>query len=435
MSAAASNFDRSKLIPSLPGGVTRPGQKSVPKKAALHVPRILLVHDDSDFLQKLRLELAGLAPEWKIFASSNPSKALTNLEEHPVDLVACSSQLSSFNSVEFVQLLQKHHPQIIRFVLTENVEEEFSLRSIIHCQISASLEVSVLFQAIDEALQVSQTPIDPKLQQVVDEFALLPDTAPVCRRIFTSLHDPHTIHTHTVEEILNEDAPIAAKVRFVANNPYFRSGAQSADLHNALLFLGTDILKGVVLAAKAFEQIASKKSEARLTHSLWSHSVRTAILAHSITWKHTENEQLADGAFTAGLLHDVGKLLLNQAFGRKYKRVLKISKIEKKPLWEMENSIFANSHAEVGAHLLNRWRLSPDIAEAVAYHHTPQLAPGNTFSCVTTLHIANCVEHQKPANAPLATGGVLDVAYLQSLGLPSKLSHWTPFLELKNPRR
>lgn len=153
---------------------------------------------------------------------------------------------------------------------------------------------------------------------------------------------------------------------------------------------------------------------------LWHHSMTVGAVAKRLS----ETEQLSardvDSAFTAGLLHDVGKLILAASLPDPYQRVLAESKAQNIPLWQAEERTFGTSHAEVGAYLLGLWGLPTSIVEAVAWHHRPAESPARTFCPLTTVHIANALWC---ANEPGCVPD-LDTALIESMGLAERIPIW-----------
>ena len=126
---------------------------------------------------------------------------------------------------------------------------------------------------------------------------------------------------------------------------------------------------------------------------VWTHSNHTATQAKKIAAMLHASEQIKDDAFTAGLLHDIGKLILASRFPKEYTAVIKGATESSKPLWAEEREIFSATHAEVGAYLLSIWGLPNLVIDAVAYHHNPTAITEEGFSALTAVHAANALEN------------------------------------------
>lgn len=131
-----------------------------------------------------------------------------------------------------------------------------------------------------------------------------------------------------------------------------------------------------------------------------------------------------ESALIAGLLHDIGKLVLGLNFPEAYKKVIRL--VEKKhfPYWKAEQTIFGTSHAEVGAYLLGIWGLPHTMVESITFHHNPKRCREQTFGPLTAVHVADCIEHVQFAAERTVGDFQIDEDYLQRLGVESKLSEW-----------
>ena len=154
---------------------------------------------------------------------------------------------------------------------------------------------------------------------------------------------------------------------------------------------------------------------------LQSHSMLTAILAKKIV----SNPALADAAFTAGLLHDIGALVLLHAAPPDYVRALQRKKELNGDSAAAEREIFGVTHAEVGAYLLGLWGIPFPIVEAVAFHHRPNEVAPESRALVAAVHIASGLVEEmteadtqsRPAGANIDSSGRIDVSFLREAGL------------------
>ena len=130
---------------------------------------------------------------------------------------------------------------------------------------------------------------------------------------------------------------------------------------------------------------------------------------------------MAEEAFTAGLLHDIGKLALADNPSLKYLELMARAQAENQRLIEVERETFQATHADVGAYLLDLWGLPAPLIEAVAFHHEPSRVEEAEFNSLTAVHVANALEHQSQETAPCLE---LDAEYLTRLNLTDRLEAW-----------
>ena len=136
------------------------------------------------------------------------------------------------------------------------------------------------------------------------------------------------------------------------------------------------------------------------------------------------SREMVDDAFAAGLLHDVGQLLLAAAFGAEYEKVLKRTVRKPDRSWPCEEEAFGCTHNVVGAYLLGLWGLSDSIVEAVAWHHEPSHAQPTLFSPLIAVHAADYFDSQLQVHPLSDETSVLDELLLTQLGLQQQLAPW-----------
>jgi putative nucleotidyltransferase with HDIG domain len=157
---------------------------------------------------------------------------------------------------------------------------------------------------------------------------------------------------------------------------------------------------------------------------LYMHSLATGLLAQKILVDEGADSATVDAAFTAGVLHDTGKLVLASTLPELYGRALQLAADELIPQWQAEANVFGVSHAEIGAYLLGLWGLPPSIVEAVAWHHQPRRRDPPAIGALAAVHIANYLQSRHlPANRrPLVVQ--IDEAYIQALHLNERITQW-----------
>ncbi len=156
------------------------------------------------------------------------------------------------------------------------------------------------------------------------------------------------------------------------------------------------------------------------------HSLGVATTARKIAAATTNVSNLIDDAFIAGMVHDVGKLILAANLRESFETALETSRHEAIPLWQAELKVFGTTHAEIGAHLLGLWNLPNPIVEAVAFHHQPSEASHKDFSPLTAVHIANVLHHAQYDDVITSD---YDESYLESVGVSRNLKAWESFVE------
>ncbi len=217
----------------------------------------------------------------------------------------------------------------------------------------------------------------------IRELELLPAQA---ARAFELASDPNSKADDFVS-IIESDEALSARVIRVANSVYFFRGTSANDIEKAVANIGLNELR-CLLSATMLKSLLQSRSTAR--EQLWGNSVATAIASRHLA-KHTTNI-IPGEAFLAGLLHDVGKLIMIRRGGVLYDKVFQIVAIGEKDFVEAEEEVFDLNHVEVGKFVAEEWHFPARVVEAIAYHHEP--APDEKkMSLPTLVKIADLIAH------------------------------------------
>jgi len=228
--------------------------------------------------------------------------------------------------------------------------------------------------------------------------------------------------------IISKDAPMTAKILQLANSALFGIRCHISSATQAVTLIGLDMIRALVISAHIFSQFDNKQVEELDIQQLWRHSLATACCARAIAESERSPKPVLDDCFTAGLLHDIGKLILIGSLPDKYRATVGRVVKEGVPLLQAERDSFHCTHAEVGAYLIGIWGLPHAIVEAVAWHHLPSIAPARTFAPVTAVHVANALlstgqfRHLQPELC-------LDQKHLEDIGLADRESVWRQVCE------
>jgi putative nucleotidyltransferase with HDIG domain len=166
-----------------------------------------------------------------------------------------------------------------------------------------------------------------------------------------------------------------------------------------------------------------KGANRALMSALWRHSMSTASYAKAITARESGNATMLADSFAAGLLHDVGRLMLAIHFGDDFAEAVALASAETVPLCQAELDVFGTTHAEVGAYLLALWGLPDAVVDAVGWHHRPSDDGSDSFGPLTAVHVADLLDHMLHPE-PGVIHPPLDTSYLARAGLGDRITEW-----------
>ncbi len=216
----------------------------------------------------------------------------------------------------------------------------------------------------------------------------LPPTPALVTNLLAIFKQPD-VDVDRVVKLIRNDPPLTAEVLRRCNSAYF-AGEQVSDIFDAVTRLGFyQVYRVVVTIAGSRTMRAVPAGCGLRLEELWEHSFETAVAAGLIAHKLKEPD---GAAFTAGLLHDVGKIVLASAGGAKYAMLKEMASVPGVTLPSVEADMFGFDHAAVGGRLLNRWKLPPEVTAAVAGHHD-FLKAGPHTRLAATVAVADTVAH------------------------------------------
>jgi putative nucleotidyltransferase with HDIG domain len=229
-------------------------------------------------------------------------------------------------------------------------------------------------------------------QELVAQIKNLPPVSYAALKLVNLLDQP-SVSNDEVVQVLKYDNVLTAKLLRACNSPYFGLEDPVSSVDQAVFLLGhQQILHIVLTLAFGSSMVVPLPGYAVEANELWRHSLITATAAEIVVGEVPDVNMEPSVAFTVGLLHDIGKLILGQALTGDLQADIR-QRVEQEHISrsEAEKIVVGTDHSEVGACLLQEWRLPEDIVEAVANHHHPVLEPRPRFSVVT--HLANCIAH------------------------------------------
>lgn len=389
--------------------------------------RIIFVDDEPKVLISIRRMLHSMRKEWDMqFAESGPH-ALSMLTKEPFDVIVTDIRMPGMDGAQLLSEVKKAYPNVVRFVLSGQSDKEMILKSVQHAHqyLSKPCDADILKSKVGRACALKEMLAQKSLRSVVSAIDSLPSLPALYAEIMDELRNEKS-SIKKIGEIISRDLGMTAKVLQLVNSAFFGIPRHIENPAHAVNLLGLDTVKALVLSVEVFSRFEQSKLKAFDIESLWNHSIMTGELVKQIAKTEKTDKQMIDDAYLAGLLHDVGKLILVDHFPNEYKEIIELAKNENIPLFDAETRMLGAGHAEVGAYLLGLWSITDTIVEAVAFHHNPQICPLQSFSPLTTVHVADALANAGGnVNKPTAAGlSAMDTEYIDSIGLVARIPVW-----------
>lgn len=211
-------------------------------------------------------------------------------------------------------------------------------------------------------------------EQIAAKVRDLPALPAVVTQVLRATRDPDTSAVD-VGNIVATDQALTAKVLRLANSALFGFPRRVSTLTDAVVMLGFSTLRSLVLAGSAFGVLnRGVEGYALDKGTLWQHSIGTGMACRALA-QRINKRALADEAFVAGVLHDVGKIVLDTYVGEAFAQILEAVHEEQVPFMTAEQAILGFDHTDVGALVAEAWSLPVELCDAIRYHHRPGDAP------------------------------------------------------------
>ena len=387
--------------------------------------RILFVDDEPKILEGLQRTLRSMRQEWEMQFAGSGQEALESLSKEPFDVVVSDLRMPGMDGAQLLTEVMRLYPQIARIVLSGSSDQEIVLKSvrIAHQYLAKPCEAETLKSVVMRTCALRELLADDAVRRMVSNMDSIPSLPSLYVEIMEEIQSPNA-SVQRVGKIISKDMGMITKILQLVNSAFFGLRRHVSSPSQAVSLLGLDTIRALVLSVQIFTQFDSQKPSGLSLERVWKHSFLTGAFAKAIAKEEKQKQVLIDDSFMAGLLHDLGKPILSSNFSEQYGEVQAAAKDRNISLWEAEREIFGTTHSEVGAYLIGLWGLPDSIIEGLAFHHHPNKCPGQGFSPLLAVHVANVLQHQENGSEAEAVIPQIDPDYLVKLDMPNRLTVW-----------
>lgn len=384
---------------------------------------ILFVDDDPNILDGLRRMLRSMRQDFEMCFAGGAQEALAMMSATEFDVVVSDMRMPGMDGAELLTVIQQRYPHSIRIMLTGQSDDASTLRTIgvAHQFLAKPCDPEKLKNILLRASALHRLMIDGKLKDIISSIDKLPSHPTVYAKLQKVIRDPEP-NLDDIGEIISLDIAMTAKIMQLVNSAFFGLYQKVESPARAVKLLGLDTIKALVFGSQIFSEI--KVSEQLFsTEFLWMHSMTVGTLAKMIAESETAEKEIIDNSLIAGVLHDIGKLILVSRLESHYSDAVILARQEHITLHQAEKIIFKATHCDMGAYLTGLWGFNSDIVEAIGFHHQLGDAAG-AFSPTLAVHIANVMYYRFNQDKIIGAMPEFDEDYLLKIGLGDKLQKW-----------
>lgn len=347
---------------------------------------VLFVDDSATGLKVMRDSFDGPALGWDVDFAPSPGAALELMDDSPVNAVVASSRLMGMSTADFFRLTKATYPETARIALSDPGDRGGMLSAlpVANQCLSKACDPEVLARVVEKTSRLQKELFNADTRRVVADMGPLPSLPENLMALDNALSDDNC-SLGDVADIISRDVALVAKVLTLVNSSFFGLRTQIADIRQAVAYLGIETLRDFAMASEAFGTFAKNPllSESWLA-AFNNHAMSVADIAGRLV--RTSAAQC--GASVAGMLHDIGELVVAQqdpavldAVAEDITRGVRAD--------DAEHRHIGLSVPIIGAYLLSEWGMGHYIVEAIAYQREERPGPHRDPELSDVLHAAD----------------------------------------------
>lgn len=391
-----------------------PVAANLPEPPAPTVPQLLLVGEELAWIEA-GSQLAGR----HVVHAATKEDALAALDAQPFDgMIAALPEIGK--NFALLNTATSRHPSLACGLRADPAAA--AKLAISHPVLAPTQSLEVMEDLVRTMFATVFWSADPAFATLKEHIKRYPALPTLYTQITEALKDENA-SLETVADLVAREPTVSAKLLQVVNSPVFALRQRVTSVRDAANFLGFQRLRALVLATSLFGQCNTCRCSAFSPENFETHSLRIADWAAQITTAETRNRPLAEMAFTGGLLHRFGMLLLAANLPEGYDQVLSKSSEQRVSVARLERETYGVTHAELAGYIFAAWNIPFPILNAVGFYAQPSNAEDTEFSPLTAVHLATVIDSYE-------TFGTQDFdrPYLERLGLMPRLAHWAKVL-------
>jgi putative nucleotidyltransferase with HDIG domain len=389
--------------------------------------RTILFVDEEKFVHKaLKRSIRKMRQEWDMRFAAGPAEALEILGNEPMEVIVTETVFQDQSGLDFLEMARQGHPHSVRIILSGYSSQDVVLKSVdlAHQYLAKPCDDEELKATISRAFMIKKLISHQGLREMVSRIDALPTLPATYVELVEELKNEDA-SIEKIGDIISKDIGLTAKILKVVNSSFFGLRQQITYPTKAVSMLGLDLVRAMALTSGTFDKFKHLKVPGFSIERMWDHAMRTSAFAKIIAQESGIDRRGADTAFMAGLLHDIGKLLIAAHLPDSFAVINKLAEKISIPIVAAEEKVIGTNHSSVGAYLLGLWGLPEAILDATAFHHSHHEWSDAKLTPAAIIHIADALaESADNLHQPQEVIEGLDYAYFEEAGLLADLEVW-----------
>lgn len=345
--------------------------------------RILFVDDERQILRSLKRLFIDTDYDTEFI--DNGEDALTFLEKNTVEIIVSDIRMPSMNGFELLKKVKEKYPLVLRVALSGFTDSKNIFKAleenVAKMYMFKPWDNNELINIIEQMLELEETLRDKKLLELINNINDLPTVPQLYLDIKRLIQEEADVNE--ISKKIEEDPPIASRILRIANSTFF--GAKTGSIAQAIMYIGLTNVKNIVLSNGVFDAAMSHGDNVKI---LWEHATVSNKITNLI-YQEFMNKKIPNIFASAGLLHDIGKVIMFTHYGDTYDGLIERAKNDNIQIIDLEKEMYNVTHLELGGYLLNWWEIPLPIVETALYHHMPLDKRVINKELVSIVHLAN----------------------------------------------
>ena len=375
---------------------------------------------------------AEIKPKLMIKQAKRPEQAMQMMGEQEFNVIVVHLSPDYF-AMRFRCLrdVVAQHPGVIRIMLNDGLQSYQIAKAseLCHRSLQFSSGITELFQEVGQSLRLLHSINKSAVRDYVGAVQRLPSLPHVYSELNESLASDVT-GASEIAAIIEKDPAMSAKILQLVNSAFFALSSRVFKIKDAVVILGIRQIRDLFLVSRLFDHFPQDEKWVGFSFEhLFDRCLVVGRFARAICRDHKVSPEIADKAFLAALLQDIGMLVIATREAEHYTKVMQESSQLEHPLYAIEKLRLGVNHMEVGAYMLGLWNLPPEVVEAVLYHSNPNATAGEKFTPLTAVHLADAILPDVVNVNECRICSSISHTYINRLGLQNKLGRWQQMSE------
>ncbi|WP_378956014.1 HDOD domain-containing protein [Pelosinus sp. sgz500959] len=330
--------------------------------------KILFVDDEVQILKSLNRLF--MDTEYEVFTAGSGKEALDILATEKIDMIITDMRMPEMDGSQLLHQVKELYPNSLRIILSGYAEKNTVLqalqKNIAKLYILKPWENDKLIELVDQLFETENILRDSNLLGLINKVDELPTIKSSYRQIMELIDQDADLAK--IASAIEKDHSIATKILHIINSAFYE--VKTGSVKHAITYLGLSTIRNILLTTSIVDSLNMNGLYGTRLELLWNHSFICSKIVN-IIYEKLLLKKLSENEISAGLLHNIGIVLLLKLFPEKYIEVFHKEEREKTSLLQIEQEALNVTHQQTGGYLLRWWELPHPIVEAALYHHTP----------------------------------------------------------------